>query len=225
VTDLAGQTFDAGVFPPTNIWHPTSIWLPGQAWRGQTTFRLPIQVQVGDARLAVQLVDASGAPLGAKIDLSPIQVSTTARVFTPPQPQATRQANFGNQILLLGADLGPEPVQPGGTLRVTLYWQALVEMDIPYTVFVHLLGPDEEVLVGRDSEPVSGTRPTTGWVPGEYVADPHDLSIPANLAPGEYVIEVGLYDAGAPGLPRLPVIGEEGQVETDRVIFGPVRIN
>ena len=33
------------------------------------------------------------------------------------------------------------------------------------------------------------------------------------------------YDAGAPGMPRLPVVGEEGQVETDRVIFGPVRVN
>jgi hypothetical protein len=224
VTDVAGQTLDAGVFPPTNIWHPTATWLPGQAWRGQTTFRLPIRTQPGEARLAVQLVDASGAPLGASVDLGPIDVLTTTRVFTPPQPQASRQADFGNQVLLLGADLGPDPVQPGGTLRVTAYWQALIEMDVPYTVFVHLLGPDGQVMIGRDGEPVFGTRPTTGWVPGEYIADPHDLSLPTDLAPGEYVIEVGLYDAGAPGMPRLPVVGEEGQVETDRVIFGPVRI-
>jgi hypothetical protein len=224
VTDVAGQTLDAGVFPPTNVWHPTATWLPGQAWRGQTTFRLPIQIQPGEARLAVQLVDASGAPLGTRVDLAPFQVSTTTRVFTPPQPQAPRHANFDNQILLLGADMGPEPVAPGGTLRVTLYWQALAEMDIPYTVFVHLLGPDGEVVTGHDGEPIFGTRPTTGWVPGEYITDPHDLSLPADLAPGEYVIEAGLYDAGAPRMPRLPVVGEEGWVETDRVIFGPVRV-
>jgi hypothetical protein len=225
VTDVTGQTYDAGTFPPTNIWHPTATWLPGQAWRGQSTFRLPIQVQPGEANLEVQLVDAGGAPLGARIDLASLQVLTTTRVFAPPQPQAPRKANFDNQIVLLGADLGPEPVQPGGTLRVTLYWQALIEMDIPYTVFVHLLGPDGEVIIGHDGEPALGTRPITGWVPGEYVTDPHDLLLPADLAPGQYVIEVGLYDAGALGMPRIPVIGEEGRVETDRVIFGPVRIS
>jgi mannosyltransferase len=223
VTDKAGQTLDAGVFPPTNIWHPTTAWMPGQAWRGQTTFRLPIQAQPGEASLGVQLVDGSGAPLGPKADLTFFQVLTTTRAFTPPQPQAPRQANFDNRILLLGADMGSDPVTSGGTLRVTLYWQALAEMDIPYTVFVHLLGQGGEVVTGHDGEPTSGSRPTTGWVPGEYVTDPLDLSLPEDLPPGEYVIEVGLYDAGAPGMPRLPVVSEEGQIETDRVIFGPVR--
>jgi hypothetical protein len=30
---------------------------------------------------------------------------------------------------------------------------------------------------------------------GEYVADPHALALPGNLPPGDYRIEVGLYDA------------------------------
>jgi hypothetical protein len=225
VTDMTGQTLDAGAFPPTNVWHPTSTWLPGQAWRGQMTFRLPIQTRAGEASLAVQLVDASGASLGPSADLTTIQVLATNRVFTPPQPQAVRQANFDNKVILLGADLAPEPVAQDGILRVTLYWQALVEMDVPYTVFVHLLGPDGQVLTGHDGEPVLGTRPTTGWVPGEYVADPHDVFIPADLPLGDYVVEVGLYDAGAPRIPRLPILGDEGRVETDRVIFGPVRVH
>lgn len=224
VTDQAGQTLDAGVFPPTNIWHPTSIWLPGQAWRGQMTFRLPIQTRTGEAQLAVQLADATGASLAPSADLTTIQVLPTTRVFTPPQPQAVRQANFDNKVILLGADLAPESVAQGETLRVTLYWQALTDMDVSYSVFVHLLDPEERVVAGHDGEPVSGTRPATGWVPGEYVTDLHDVTIPADLVPGEYVIEVGLYDAGAPTMPRLPVLGDEGQIETDRVIFGPARV-
>jgi hypothetical protein len=148
----------------------------------------------------------------------------TERVFTPPQPQAPRQANFDNKVILLGADLAPDPVAPGEILQVTLYWQATSDMDIPYTVFVHLLDADGEVVAGNDSQPVSGTRPTTGWVPGEYVADRHDVAIPADLPPGEYVVEVGIYDAGAARLPRLPVLGEDGQDATDRVIFGPAQV-
>jgi hypothetical protein len=222
--DDTGQTLDAGTFPPTNLWHPTTIWLPGQAWRGQLTFRLPIQSQPGQARLAVQLLDASGAALGAPAELTAITVLPTERVYTPPQPQAPRQANFANKVMLLGADLAPDPVTSGDILQVTLHWQALTDMDIPYTVFVHMLDANGEVVAGHDNEPVSGGRPTTGWVPGEFIADRHDVTLPADLPTGEYVIEVGMYDAGAPGLPRLPVLAEDGQAATDRVIFGPARV-
>jgi mannosyltransferase len=222
--DDTGQTLDAGTFPPTNLWHPTTIWLPGQAWRGQLTFRLPIQSQPGQARLAVQLLDASGAALGAPAELTAITVLPTERVYTPPQPQAPRQANFDNKVMLLGADLAPDPVTSGDILQVTLHWQALTDMDIPYTVFVHMLDANGEVVAGHDNEPVSGGRPTTGWVPGEFIADRHDVTLPADLPTGEYVIEVGMYDAGAPGLPRLPVLAEDGQAATDRVIFGPARV-
>jgi hypothetical protein len=224
LADAAGQLLDMGTFPPTNVWHPTSTWLPGQAWWGQTSFRLPIEAEAGQARLAVQLVDRDGAPLGPPADLTAIAVLPTERVFTPPQPQAPRRMNFDDKILLLGADLDPDPATVGGMLRVTLYWQGLVELDIPYTVFVHLLDPEGRVVTGHDGEPGSGTRPTTGWVPGEFISDAHDITIPADLPPGAYVIEVGLYDAGALGKPRLPIRGPDGQVETDRVIFGPVQV-
>lgn len=225
VTDGTGQTWDGGIFPLTNIWHPTSIWLPGQAWRGQNTFRLPIQTQPGEARLSVQLVDASGTPLGSVLDLATIQVQPTARTFVRPQPQVSRPANFDNRIALVGADLDPDSVSRGSVLRVTLYWQALAEMDVPYTVFVHLLGPDGQVVTGHDGEPGNGTRPTTSWVPGEYIADIHDVPIPADLPSGEYVVEVGLYDAGAPNMPRLLILGDGGQIAADRVIFGPVQVH
>ncbi len=220
LTDATGQPRSAGDFPPTNAWHPTGVWLPGQAWRGQITFRLPIHLQPGPVRLAAQLVDAGGAPLGPAVELDTVEVLPTERVFTPPRPQAPRRANFDNRIFLLGADLEPDPVAQGGTLHLTLYWQALTEMDTPYTVFVHLLDAEGRVVTGHDGEPVDGTRPTTGWVPGEYIADAHTLLIPADLPPGDYVIEVGLYDAGAPHMPRLPILDDEGQPAADRVIFG-----
>jgi hypothetical protein len=126
--------------------------------------------------------------------------------------------------MLLGSDLDQERVRPGETLSVTLYWKALSDMDIPYTVFVHLLGSDGQVASGHDGQPEGGTRPTTGWVPGEYITDRHDVKVPDGLNPGDYVLEVGLYDAGAPSMPRLQILGEEGQPEGDRVIFGPVAV-
>jgi hypothetical protein len=109
-------------------------------------------------------------------------------------------------------------------LRLTLYWRAEVEMDVPYTVFVQLLEPAGQVLAQDNSEPAGGARPTTGWVPGEYVTDPHELFLPLDLAPGYYVVQVGMYDAGARGLPRLAILGSESHGTTDRVIFGPIQM-
>ncbi len=224
LADASGQVLDAGTFPPTNTWHPTRGWEAGQAWRGQTILRLPIQAQPGEARLTAQLVGGDGVTLGSPTDLAAVQVLPTSRVFAPPQPQVPRPANFDDKIALVGADLAPDPIAPGGVLRVILYWQAVAEMDVAYTAFVHLLGLDGRVVIGHDGEPVGGTRPTTGWVPGEFITDPHELLIPTDLAPGQYVIEVGWYDAIAPRMPRLPILGDEGQAETDRMIFGPVQV-
>jgi hypothetical protein len=225
VTDAAGQALEAGVFPPTNAWHPTSGWRVGQAWRGQSTFRLPIQLQTGEARLAVQLVDAAGVAVGASVELGSIKVQPTDRTFTPPQPQVVREVNFDGKAELLGADLDWQDVRRGRALRVTLYWRSMTDMDIAYSVFVHLIGEDGRVVAGHDGVPVGATRPTTGWVPGEYLTDAHDIAIPADLQPGDYVIEVGLYDPGAPNMPRLPVFGEGGEVEGDRIIFGPASVH
>jgi 4-amino-4-deoxy-L-arabinose transferase-like glycosyltransferase len=224
ITDAAGRARGAGPFLPTNAWHPTSIWLPGQAWRGQIPFRLPVETEPGAARLAVQLIGPDGSPAGPPAELTTLHVSATNRVFVAPEPQARRRANFEDLVALIGADLAPSPVAPGGVIRVLLYWQALAEMDVQYSVFVHLLDVEGQVIAGHDGEPAFGARPTTGWVPGEYVADAHDLLVPAGLAPGEYIVEVGMYDAGVPGMPRLSILGDEGQAQVDRVIFGPVPV-
>jgi hypothetical protein len=44
-----------------------------------------------------------------------------------------------------------------------------------------------------------------GWVPGEIITDPVTLNIPVELPPGDYALEVGLYDAADPALTRLPL--------------------
>ena len=223
VTDMLGNAYDGGTFPPTNAWHPTNVWQAGEAWKSQLAFRVPIQAQPGEGRLAVRLVGPDGQALGPVAELGPLRVLPTDRVFVAPNPQVQREANLNDQILLLGADLPSGELSPGETLRLTLYWQSLAATDVPYSVFVHLAA-GENVVAQVNAEPVGGTRPTTGWVPGEFVSDPYEITLPADLPVGSYTIEVGMYDAGARGFPRLPILGGEGQGMTDRVIFGPITV-
>jgi hypothetical protein len=68
-------------------------------------------------------------------------------------------------------------------------------MDVDYTVFTHLLDPENQRVAGQDNPPVSGTYPTTLWVPGEIITDPYPIALPADLPPGNYTIEVGFYVA------------------------------
>ncbi len=79
---------------------------------------------------------------------------------------------------------------------MTLHWQARGTADTGYVVFVHLVR-EGNIIAQSDRVPASGTRPTTGWLPGEFIADSHVLVIPPETPEGEeqeYTLALGLYD-------------------------------
>jgi mannosyltransferase len=161
--------------------------------------------------------------VGAEVTLAPVEIEATERVFSPPEVQhRVEHANLGGRVALYGYDVSAAVVQPGDTLYLALFWQALEPMDTPYTVFTHLLDEDNEVRGQMDSQPVAGARPTTGWVPQEYVRDDYQLVIGADAPPGDYLIEVGMYDASTPDFQRLPLLDAEGSVLDDRIILDTV---
>jgi YD repeat-containing protein len=128
--------------------------------------------------------------------------------FTDKLGNTTRyeyDARFGSPptVRLVGCDGPGHSYAPGSDLALTLYWQALAEMDISYTVFVQVLTPDWRVVAQVDRQPLDGTAPTNTWLVGEYLTDTYRLALPADLAPGVYRLIVGLYDAQTGQ--RLPV--------------------
>ena len=59
---------------------------------------------------------------------------------------------------------------------------------------MHLQDDQGQVVAQRDSEPLAGIRPMTGWQPGQIVEDRVGLWLPVALAEGEYRLLLGLYD-------------------------------
>ncbi len=224
LVDEKGKVVGEERFSPLVRAYPTSRWLAGEVWRGQYDFTVPIEAQPGQARLQIGLVDESGRPLGERVSLARLEVQATERVFTAPETRYPSGANFGDLVTLVGADLDRATVEPGGTLHLTLYWRGRARMEKSYTVFTHLLDADSRIWAQQDGIPVSGARPTTGWVPGEVIRDEYQLAVDPQSPPGEYVIEVGLYDGGDPALPRLAVLDEAGQPIDDRVLLAEVRV-
>ena len=159
----------------------------------QYTYSLPAKTWAGDN------ID--------QVALGPFKISVLPP--TANELQAVRQANvrFGDEIALLGyARFGD--ARAGNSLPVTLYWQALAKPTHDYTVFVHLLDSDGKVVAQIDAQPRGGAYPTSIWDAGEIVRDDYALKLPADLAPGSYCIELGLYEY--PRLARLPVADANG---------------
>ena len=96
------------------------------------------------------------------------------------------------QVRLLGYDVDLRAAHPGGEVVVKLYWQALKPFSQNYQTFVHLYG---DKLVGQhDSMPECNAKPTTGWEPGQIIADPHSVPIPTDVQSGELQLMTGLYN-------------------------------
>jgi hypothetical protein len=132
-------------------------------------------------------------------------------------------ADFQGQIRLLGYHLPEQEAWPGGRLPVTLYYQAVVPFGIDYTVFVHLVDAEGQIITQQDTYPGMGRYPTTMWKPGQIIADTFYLDMPEWApAPGTGTFEVGFYDRETQL--RLLVVGEDGQVTGDSVWFDQVRI-
>lgn len=128
---------------------------------------------------------------------------------------------FDDAIRLAGYELARQSLHAGDPLTLAVYWQTPASAPQPddVTVFVHLLDKDETVVAGHDNPPCRGTCPASSWRPGEMIRDEYTLDLPADLPPGEYRIEVGMYDPRT--LERLPVAGHGDRLLLARYLCQP----
>jgi hypothetical protein len=83
--------------------------------------------------------------------------------------------------------------RPGDTPELTLMWHALGRQNRNWTVFIHLVDAQEQIVAEDNRPPRDDAFPMLQWVAGDWVEDRHPLALPAGLAPGEYRIRVGLF--------------------------------
>jgi hypothetical protein len=219
VNETTGVAWPFGRLEPFYNLYPFSLWATPAFIIDRQIVRVPDELLPGDYRLRLELLDGQLAPI-YRADLGPLTVSRTERRFELPPLDNPVGASFDEEIELAGYSL--EDVDGGR--KLTLVWRAQEQptADRPtadYTVFVHVLRPDGTCCVWQsDAMPRDNTYPTTRWRPGEVVVDPYAIVLPADLPPGEYAVEVGLYLAETGQ--RLGVSpGSPGQ---DAVRLGPL---
>jgi hypothetical protein len=136
-----------------------------------------------------------------------------APAFSRPRPLADAQiaaipnsmdVQFGDAARLLGYEVEPAAIEPGGTVEVTVYWQALARTDLYHVVFVHLLSDTGVMIAQRDTHPGLGRYPSTAWEPGVVFADTYRVHVPETAyAPDAGYVQVGVYAVSPPENPRL----------------------
>jgi len=152
------------------------------------------------------------------------------------------EARLGQGIALLGFDIAVKDergefvsqslsprVSSGQTIRLSLYWHSVAEVDTDYTVFTHLLDDEGRIVGQHDGLPGNGFRLTeiwqpaifkltSRWQPGEIVRDVHYLSLSPDCKPGAGTLEVGMYNLWTGQ--RLSTANGEDHLILTQVIIG-----
>ena len=129
---------------------------------------------------------------------------------------------FGGAISLVGYELQPVEVKPGGTAEVSLSWRAGRPLNRSYVVFVHVLAPDGSRVAQADGEPGSGLLPTNRWPVGAVLADRHQVQIPSGAPCGAYRLLVGWFERTT--MQRLPRGGDPRVADQQAVPLGPLPV-
>jgi len=139
----------------------------------------------------------------------------------------TLPVNVGDALQFLGYDLRTPSVAPGGAVELVTLWRVTdpqplrphdpADVEGELVLFTHMLGGAEAVIGQEDRL----DAPAWDWQEGDAFAQIHRFSIPADVSPGLYHLQVGAYrrEDGA----RLPVLVGSRAVD-DRILLEPVEV-
>jgi len=140
--------------------------------------------------------------------------STPLLKTTLPAKMHRLDFTYDNTILLIGYQLPTDTFRATETIPLTLYWQLLKPAKLDYSIFIHLLGRQREVIGQLDTYPDSGRWPTTLLSPGDILADHYEIPIRPQAeftAPSQLLISTGIYDYHEAGRPGRMAVNAEGQ--------------
>ena len=213
--------------PPVDGLLPTGTWQKGELIVDRHTIRSLPGTPPGDYWIEVALYGTFGRRW---LEPDPESSALLGPVTLPSQrwsPKALDieqhvEANLGDGIRLLGYNI-ESGFRPGDNIHLTLFWQCLEETEQSYTVFTHLVDAEDNIAAQKDNPPVDGFYPTTKWEGGEIVRDQYDLTIPQDIALGEYRFKVGMYlvETGE----RLRAVRGDESLPEDAVTLPPLQVH
>lgn len=197
----------------------TGLWRLGESIQEKYQIELPPSLTPGRYELSIEPRFVDGEPAGQPAGLSEIQINNINRLYTLPGDIPVQLDVLWEPLRLVGMAPAELPARPGETAELTLYWIKQATHGDVYSVFVHVVNDNGDIVAQSDQWP--GGLPTDILDEGQVVIDSVGLDLPADLPAGRYPVRVGLY-AAETGL-RRPIIDGSTDSATDYVTL-PVEL-
>ncbi|MEW5718972.1 MAG: glycosyltransferase family 39 protein, partial [Chloroflexota bacterium] len=175
--------------------------------------RAPTDTRLRDFKnVFVYHFDATGKPIEIQAD-----------VKTALQTSAAFPVAYDQPIVLDDVEIAQPRVKRGDVLIALLHFHASDNLDRNYTIFVHLVDAQGNIVAGYDNEPRKGAAPTSQWTRYAPVVDPIVMPIPSSASFGDaYRLEIGLYDLST--MRRLVMVDARGQPLGDALVMQPLSV-
>jgi hypothetical protein len=194
---------------PNNI--PTANWSPSLYLRNPLALRVPANALPIRYSLRVGLYNPQS---GQRLPLSDGSgdAFTVGQVWveptSPPAPPRGYLARFGDSIRLLSANYDPS------AQSITLLWQSDAPIQEDYSIFLHLLDANGNLIGQADGLPYHNLYPPAAWLPGQVVEDTRSLDL-KDAPPAKIVIGVYNPHSGA----RLPAVDADNTPLPDDAFY------
>ncbi len=185
----------------------THLFIVDPRWPKHGEYSLRLEAEGQPATQTGPILRAAG--LGRKTEAPPSQVPV--------------EANFANQLKLLGYNLPQRRFQPGAEIPVMLQLQALKTMPADFLMFTRLRDAAGQVWGGHDRRP-QGLYSTLLWSPDEVVEDGFTINIKPTAPPGVYYVDIGFYLPVGQAPVSLPLVQAGQMSDVTSVTLGPVKI-
>jgi 4-amino-4-deoxy-L-arabinose transferase-like glycosyltransferase len=108
--------------------------------------------------------------------------------IAPPKTVGEGEVAFDGPLVFLGYE-APRAAQPGTDLEVLTFWRVRDPPSRPLSLMLHLAGADGVPAAVGDGLGV----PVDQWRAGDIIVQRHQLAVPEETPPGEYVLKAGAY--------------------------------
>jgi cellulose/xylan binding protein with CBM9 domain len=154
----------------------------------------------------VACVDQGAGPQGKKID--PAYIADNV-LKEPPQLDDGFSVDLGGRVTYLGSQVDKKSVAPGGTVRISHYWQVNQPPGADWKVFAFVRGaPNTADFMNLPATDMAAARGPATWRAGEIIRDIQDVTLRPDWRSPTATLYVGLIQAGAHGVgDRMIAIG------------------
>jgi hypothetical protein len=130
---------------------------------------------------------------------------------------------FEHGLELVGFEVVPRRVSPGGEVSLTTYWRANRPLPQDYTFFAQVVDEDTTRWAGQDIAP---EPPTSSWAEGQVETVEMTLALNPDIPPDLYPLIVGMYTRAADGgFDRLQLVTDDGRLTDDFLVLAQIRVD